>query len=539
MNLLPTSIRRSREGCAGWSVGALAALAVAWLSGAQPAPAQLAPFITQEPTDRIALTGGTVSFTVGVTGDSPLTYQWYHNFLQLIPEGTNATLVLTNVRPADAGTYDVQITNPFGSANSREAVLVVRTPPTLLVPPASQVVTQGQSVSLTVSVIGDAPLGFQWFLNGTNALPGATNSLLGFANVQSTNTGDYSVLITNVAGSVVSPPATLTVLSPPTFLHPPLTILTAAGSTVVLSADVAGDLPLAFQWVLNGTNVLAQATNATLTLTSVQLNDAGAYSVQVTNGVGSLEGLAATLTVLVAPVIRADPVSLVVTQGRPASFTVDATGSAPLSYRWFFNGAGVLRGTNATLSFSSAQAADGGTYQVTVSNVLGIATSAPAVLTVRVPPAILQQPFGLTVPPGGTAQFTVLALGDEPLAYQWMFNGSDLPGATNSLLLLTNVASAAAGTYSARVSNPVGSALSVGALLVIKPPPAIAQQPASLVVTQGNAASFTVVAGGDGPFTYQWFLNADPITNATAATYSIPLALPAHAGAYTVRVSSD
>jgi uncharacterized repeat protein (TIGR01451 family) len=539
MNLLPTSIRRSREGRAGWSARALAALAVAWLSGAQPAPAQLAPFITQEPADRIALTGGTVSFTVGVTGDSPLTYQWYHNFLQLIPEGTNATLVLTNIRPADAGTYDVQITNPFGSANSREAVLVVRTPPTLLLPPASQVVTQGQSVSLSVSVIGDAPLGFQWFLNGTNALPGATNSLLGFANVQSTNTGDYSVLITNVAGSVVSPPATLTVLSPPTFLHPPLTILTAAGSTVVLSADVAGDLPLAFQWVLNGTNVLAQATNATLTLTNVQLNDAGAYSVQVTNGVGSLEGLAATLTVLVAPVIRADPVSLVVTQGRPASFTVDATGSAPLSYRWFFNGAGVLRGTNTTLSFSSAQAADGGTYQVTVSNVLGIATSAPAVLTVRVPPAILQQPFGLTVPPGGTAQFTVLALGDEPLAYQWMFNGSDLPGATNSLLLLTNVAPAAAGTYSARVSNPVGSALSVGALLVIKPPPAIAQQPASLVVTQGNAASFTVVAGGDGPFTYQWFLNADPITNATAATYSIPLALPAHAGAYTVRVSSD
>src|SRR5262249_45484169 len=154
----------------------------------------------------------------------------------------------------------------------RKAVLDVKTPPTILQPPASQVVTQGQSVSLAVSVFGDAPLRFQWFLNGTNALAGATNSTLAFANVQSTNAGDYSVRVTNAVGSVTSPSATLTGRVPPTFLHPPVSIITSAGSTVVLSADVVGDVPLSFQWVLNGTNVLPQATNATLALTNLQLS---------------------------------------------------------------------------------------------------------------------------------------------------------------------------------------------------------------------------------------------------------------------------
>ena len=87
------------------------------------------------------------------------------------------------------------------------------------------------------------------------------------------------------------------------------------------------------------------------------------------------------------PAITNQPASRTVLAGSNVLFTVDASGSAPLDYQWWFNTTNSVGGaTNASLTVSNAQPADAGGYRVVVTNASGAATSSVAVLVVRVPP---------------------------------------------------------------------------------------------------------------------------------------------------------
>src|SRR6266540_282821 len=103
----------------GWLPVAMLWSASGPKTSAQPAP----PRITRQPADLVVAPGGAATFMVVATGDAPLAYHWYFNLLTAIPGGTNATLVLTNVQPANAGTYQAVIDNPAGIVNSVEARL--------------------------------------------------------------------------------------------------------------------------------------------------------------------------------------------------------------------------------------------------------------------------------------------------------------------------------------------------------------------------------------------------------------------------------
>src|SRR5262249_54862175 len=147
----------------------------------------------------------------------------------------------------------------------------------------------------------------------------------------------------------------------------------------------------------------------------------------LTNNIASV-----TATVLNAPTITAQPQSLTVTNGNSASFSVTASGAAPLRYQWRRNGTDLAGRTNATLTVNNAQFADGGNYTVRVRNAVGGVISQPAVLTVISPPSILTPPQSRTNLAGSTATFNVTAEGTAPLNYQWFFNG------TNSITAATN-----------------------------------------------------------------------------------------------------
>lgn len=94
------------------------------------APTNYAPVITLQPQNRTNMAGTTATFSVTASGTEPLTYQWRFNGPNItngpnISGATAATLVLTNVQPADAGRYDVVVSNPGGSATSQSAFLTV------------------------------------------------------------------------------------------------------------------------------------------------------------------------------------------------------------------------------------------------------------------------------------------------------------------------------------------------------------------------------------------------------------------------------
>ena len=201
------------------------------------------------------------------------------------------------------------------------------TPPVILDPPLSQVVLGAQDTRFNVGAAGAPPLRYQWRCNGAS-LPGATNSILLLTNAQPAQTGDYEVLVYNDAGSIVSPTATLAVLSGPTILQPPRTVSvrippdpSAAPSTnATFVVQASSGSSLRYQWRQNGVN-LPGATNSSLTISNVKAADWGEYVVAVTDDVGTVLTPAAWLYPLVRPMNFAGPVSLKVVVGSPVTMS--------------------------------------------------------------------------------------------------------------------------------------------------------------------------------------------------------------------------
>ena len=246
------------------------------------------------------------------------------------------------------------------------------------------------------------------------------------------------------------------------------------GQDATFNVLAAGTLPLSYQWYYNTNTVLTNATGSIITLTNVQLSDAGGYSVVVTNSYGSVTSSVAQLIVsaAVAPSITTQPQDQTnILPGATATFSVVAGGSEPLSYQWFYNTNTLL--TNATdpiLTITNVQPGNAGSYSVTVSNIAGGVISSNAFLTVDTNPAapvFTSQPASQVVLAGGTASFTAVAAGTAPIGYQWSKNSTPISGATSSTLTLTNVQTTDDGSYTATATNRVGSATSNPAQLTV------------------------------------------------------------------------
>jgi len=174
----------------------------------------------------------------------------------------------------------------------------VRDPITLLLQPESRTAYEGSSVSFTVAADGPPPLRFQWLFNGA-AIPGGTNGALTLTALRSGQAGQYSVVVSNSWSSEVSDAAQLQVVTPPTsplIVAQPVGDICPAGYGCAVSVVAVGDQPLHYQWRVDGVE-LPGATNASLAFESIQTTNAGAYSVIVSNHLGTVLSLTANLTV--------------------------------------------------------------------------------------------------------------------------------------------------------------------------------------------------------------------------------------------------
>jgi hypothetical protein len=133
------------------------------------------------------------------------------------------------------------------------------------------------------------------------------------------------------------------------------------------------------------------------------------------------------------------------------------------------------------------------------------------------PVAISAAPQNQAAVAGSNAVFSVSAAGSTPITYAWRFNGTNIAGATNSTLTITNVQASQQGLYSVVVSNVVFTTNS-SATLSLLIPPSITNQPAGQEVPAGANASFTCGAAGSGPLSFQWLSGKSPLAGATNST---------------------
>ena len=517
------------------------------------------PVFTAQPADKTVSVNSAASFSIAVAGPPTsygyFTYQWQR---QSFGSGTwtdlangvgvsgaqSAGLTLSALTlPMSGDQVRCVVTNTAGSTISNIATLTVGQPPSVTTQPQSVSSAAGSTVMFTVVAAGTAPLTYQWELYGVN-VAGANSATLTLSNIQPSNAGAYTIYITNALGATRSNVATLTVTGAgaPSITAQPQNATVVAGTTANFGVTATGTAPLGYQWRKNGTNI-GGATSATYAIASTQPSDAGTYSVVVSNSAGSAISGNATLTVTAAPpAITTQPTGASVLTGASVSFTVAASGTAPLTYQWSRNGTPIGGATSATYAIASVALADAGSYTVVVTNGVGSATSAAAVLVVNaIAPTITSPPAGLSVTAGSPAAFSVAASGTTPFTYQWFKNGSAIGGATTSSYTIASAQAADAANYTVSIGNSAGNATSSPATLTVTAltiAPTITIPPASASVLVGAGVTFSVTAGGTAPFTYQWQLNGAPIFGATAASYVLASAQLTDAGAYTVTVTN-
>lgn len=190
-------------------VGASSLFTVASLQAEPPA-------ITCQPQHHTNVIGSTITLTVCATGTPPLAYQWFRGS-GILPQGTNATLLLSNVQPSQAGNHRVVITNSEGAVTSEFAYVSVLVPPSITAQPTNFLtLSLGASVSNRVLTTGTAPLGYQWRRDGVN-VPGQTNREIAITNLQLADAGLYTVVVANSGGSITSAPVMLAI--DPSFLR--------------------------------------------------------------------------------------------------------------------------------------------------------------------------------------------------------------------------------------------------------------------------------------------------------------------------------
>jgi uncharacterized repeat protein (TIGR03803 family) len=210
-----------------------------------------------------------------------------------------------------AGSYSVSLwfTNSTDNfVQIRHAVLDVVTPPVIAIQPANQALLVGMTGTFSVTAGSNALMFYQWRENGTNLsdagnISGSLTSTLTLTDVTLTNVAAYSVILSNAAGVLTSSNASLTIVpSPPVIVSQPTNEIVLPGAPASFTVAAIGNTPYFYQWQFNGARLtngpgLSGATSSTLTISNVSTASAGAYSVVITNTLGSITSTGAILAV--------------------------------------------------------------------------------------------------------------------------------------------------------------------------------------------------------------------------------------------------
>lgn len=321
------------------------------------------PVITKALKSTTITVGQTLTLSITATNQEPLAYQWFSNGA-LIPDATSATLTVTPASMATAGQYTVRVTGQNGSTMSSCPVSVV--PLRFSSQPQDVKASYGAPATFRSMVQSPTPVSYQWCHNGRD-IPGATNATLVLTNIQTETMGSYTVRASNVYGSVDSTDAQLYLR--PFLLEFSENQILRVGDGLNLTARGVGSLPMRYQWRRDNISQCRLTRNdlsSSLVVPSVQLTDAGVYTVTITNAAGTATAPQAMASVLVVQ----PPTDQEGTPGSTVTFSATvARGTAPEpGLQWQFGGVGIQGANTETLVLTNIQPANAGVYTLLVTN---------------------------------------------------------------------------------------------------------------------------------------------------------------------------
>lgn len=436
---------------------------------------------------------------------------------------------------ADSFTLEVS-DGQGGTARTTIQVSVVDVlAPTITMHPMPQTACVGGTATFSVSAVGIGPLTYQWRKSGMT-IHGATGSSLTISNVSAGDADDYDCVVTSNGGSTPSNTATLTVLSSLVIVDQPVSQTACLGGSASFSVSAAGDPPITHQWRKGGMPING-ANGPTLTINPVTSGDFDVYDCVVTGSCGSIVSVSAALTVQSGLVFVQQPMGAIVCPGGQLTLVAAATGSGLIDYQWRRNGSPINGASGPSYAIPSAGAGDAGTYDVVATDACGSLPSIPAVVTVQSSPQITAHPAGQTVCAGGSATFSVTAVGPAPLMYQWRKGGMPISGANSPMLMLPNVGAGDGDLYDCVVSSPCGSINSLPARLTVQSGVQIVLQPTGANACPGGTVNLVVGATSTGTLAFQWRKNGSPIGGAIGSTLSLTNVSAGDDGSYDCVVS--
>lgn len=297
-----TQVTAITELTVGENGGGIAGECLRLEASTSPIPGRLSPRIMQNPRNTTVEAGQPALLQAVAEGTQPITYSWSRDG-QPIANSNTPSLWVFNTSPADDGAlFTVTATNAAGTITSAAARLNVSgsaIAPSISTQPLSATAVAGETASFGVAAQGSGPLAYQWLRNGA-PVAGATQAAYQLLATPGDNTALFSVVVSNVAGSVTSQVATLTVVSPqsaPVITTQPSSVVASVGGSASFAVAATGSGPISYQWQRNGNNIPA-AIEASYTLNTVSAADNGAqFRVLVSNDQGSVLSANAMLTV--------------------------------------------------------------------------------------------------------------------------------------------------------------------------------------------------------------------------------------------------
>uniref|UniRef100_A0A3Q0QQA2 Ig-like domain-containing protein n=1 Tax=Amphilophus citrinellus TaxID=61819 RepID=A0A3Q0QQA2_AMPCI len=474
-----------------------------------------------------------------VSGSPPFIISWYHNEEEIESgpnyeisfSDNNCALRVPTLKLTDTGVYKCKAVNKAGVTETT-ASLVVREPPTFVVPPQPVEAMPGSNVTFSAIVKGSTPLRLKWFRgtkeivagHGCNFSLNNNEVLLELYNVNRSHAGEYTCQIINDAGQE-SYPVNLTIKEPAAFSKKLRDMSVEKGKPLTLECTYTGTPMITVNWYKDGQQIFASykyniiTTESSCILECLSTDDkeaAGKYSCQVSNDAG--KDVCEALVSILEPPYFIEPLELMEVTGQPVRFECRIAGSLPIEVSWLKDGEPLKHGdefsmlyddNTAVLQINNSEMRHSGEYTCMATNSVG-STSCRA----KYPPVFDRKLSPQEVTVGDSIELECHMTGSTPIKVTWSKDHKDIRSGGNYKiscadntphLTILKADKADTGKYFCHASNDMGKD-SCSSDITRKNPPVFTKKPSEHIEDmEGKLVKIEGRVSGSQPLSVTWY----------------------------------